>query len=439
MAAFTSAALQRTLQRYPLPHRYWVAFSGGRDSLALLHALSKLRPQLAPATIHAIHVDHGLQAVSAAWAEHAVTLCKALQVELTVRQVKVRPEPGEGVEAAARRVRYAVFQQVVEAGDCLLTAHHRDDQAETLLLRLLRGSGVHGLQGMPEERTLGAGRLLRPLLGFPRSALDSYVREQGLEWVEDPSNAELEADRNYLRHVVLPSMCKRWPATTQVLTATAGRMSEAAELLDELAQQDWQVVRAGDRLVVEQLRRLTDARQRNLLRYWIRRRGLLPPTHARLASGLEALLTAGEDRQPILEWGGGAVRRYRQHLYLTPPLSPPPKGEYRWDLCEELVVSGMGRLQAMLGVGGLRIDLQGKRLCVRFRRGGERCRLAGEGHSRSLKKLLQASALPPWQRERLPLLYLDDTLIAIGDCWICEGFQASPEKDGIHLRWDPEG
>lgn len=353
--------------------------------------------------------------------------------------VAVRPEAGESLEAAARRVRHGEFARALSPGEMLLLAHHRDDQAETVLLRLLRGAGVHGLAAMAPVRPQGAGMLARPLLDVPRRAIDEYARRHGLVWVEDPSNQDAGFDRNFLRLQVLPRLAERWPGADATLARAAENASEAAWLLDELAAEDLAAVAAGSRLRLEPLRALSPRRQRNLLRYWIRAAGREVPDRARLEAGLDALLRAGSDRLPELVWPQGRIRRYRGELYLAQSGPPAPLRPIRWDLSAPLPLPD-GRLEAVPAMGeGLRADLAGRAdVSVRPRLGGERCRLAGRSHSQSLKKLLQEAGVAPDERGRLPLLYVGERLAAVADRWICEGFQAAPGGPGLRLVWHRE-
>jgi tRNA(Ile)-lysidine synthase len=396
-----------------------------------------VREALPHSRVAAVHCDHGLQDVSADWAVHCRRVCDGLGVPLVSERVTVRGAAGEGREAAARRARYALFEQVLGAGEYLLTAHHKDDQAETLLLRLLRGSGVDGLAAMTQCRAFGAGRLLRPLLGFSREQLAAYALEQRLDWVEDPTNAEIHADRNFIRLQVLPLLAQRWPGVAASLAHAAQQQGEAARVLEELAAGDLSAACAGGRPRVEILRALPRARVHNLLRYWIRMHGLSVPGRARLVAGVDALLSAAGDRAPALEWVDGAVRRYRECLYLTPPLPSPSADEWQWDGKGPLEISELGTLSAEAAAPGEGVAVPPEGFRVRLRRGGERCRPKGCGRERTLKNLLQEQGVPPWERERLPLVYAGERLAAVSDLWICEGFAPPRGKAGIVMRWTP--
>ena len=416
----------------------WVAFSGGADSSALLHALHSVRDEL-PAPLRAVHVDHGLHPDSPVWHAHCRSLCETLAIPFEACQVDAYPGPGESPEAAARRARYGALTACLGPGDVLLTAHHRDDQGETLLLQLLRGGGPRGLAAMPHCMPFAAGRLCRPLLDVPRQALLEYARGQGLSWIDDPSNFDTDLDRNFLRRRLLPLLQERWPAVGRVLARSAGHFADAAGLLDELAAQDLEGCVAGEgTLAVGALRALSPRRCRNLLRYWFRRRGLAVPDSRHLQRIVNEVLTAAPDGTPLVSWPGVEVRRYRDRLYAMAPLPAVSGQALPWDLRADLALpGGLGTLEAQEVRGaGLHLACRGQSVEVRFRRGGERCHLPGRAHSHSLKKLLQGAELPPWLRTRLPLVYVNGELAAVADLWICEPYAAGPGDLGILPQWD---
>lgn len=426
--------LRGFLSQQPPVSGFCVGYSGGRDSHVLLHLMASLRERLA-VPLRAVHVNHGLQEQARAWAEHCRQVCAALGIPLTVLEVECDLGSGASVEEAARDARYGAFEQELLEGECLLLAQHQDDQAETVLLRLFRGAGVHGLAAMPVTRRLGRGRLLRPLLDVPAEAIVAYAEDQELSWIEDPSNRDPRFDRNFLRYRMLPQLAERWPGYRAPLVRAAEHAREAAELIDALAEMDLERCRSGNGLGLAAMRSLPAARQRNVLRLWLRHQGLRPPGQKRLQAGLQALLQAERDREPLLEWDGNRLRRYQDELLLESGVRNPAPQAFRWDLEQALQLPG-GRLEAHLAVGeGLREGLRQQRVEVRFRQGGERCRLAGQRHSRSLKKLLQEQGIPPWRRAHLPLIHVDGELAAIADLWVCESFQARPGEPGVRLRY----
>ena len=292
-----------------------VAFSGGVDSTVLLAALADLKAAGSPAQLRALHVDHQLHPDSARWQMHCAAFAESLDVDYRFELVTVAEGSGKGVEAAARAVRYEALQRHLKAGEILLTAHHADDQLETVLLALMRGSGVRGLSGMPSSAPCGSGWLQRPLLDFTRAELEVWGRERGLRWIADPANSESRYSRSVLRHAITPVLRERWPQAAAVASRSARHLADAADLLDDLARLDLEAVGAGDCLQVAALGRLPSPRRRNLLRFWLREQGLSIPSTRKLASLERDMLIAREDRHPVVTWQGGEVRRRRGLLY----------------------------------------------------------------------------------------------------------------------------
>lgn len=440
---FGPETLGRSLRRLPRVRRYSVAYSGGADSQALLHALVALRASFPDVSVDAVHVHHGWSKHADGWARGCRAAAESLGVSCEVVHVDTRARRGMGPEAAAREARYAALACRVNEGEAVLTAHHQDDQAETVLLQLLRGSGVRGLAAMPAVSPLGAGRLLRPLLQCSRLELVDYLQRSGQSWIDDDSNRDLTLARNYLRLELFPLFENRWPAVSRRLARAAGHFAEAQSLLDELASDDLAQVRDscwGLQLVV--LRTLSVARQRNALRTWLRDAGLPLPSSAVLERVLVDLMPARADSVPLVRWAGAEVRRYRDVLYAGPPLPGVPDAPVPWDGCSCLQLPpGLGwlRVSEGLGVGLDRQCMDTGRVEVDFRRGGERCRPSGTGGTRSLKKILQDLNVPPWLRPYIPLLRIDGKLAAVGDFLVCEPFQAAPGMTGRELRWERGG
>ncbi len=427
------------LQSQAAATRYWVAFSGGLDSTVLLHLMASLRDVL-DAPLLALHVDHGLSKHSADWSRHCRDVCDALNVSLMTERVSVAQDNGKGLEAAARHARYAVFETVLAEGDALLSAHHRDDQAETVLLQLLRGGGVHGLAAMPLQRPLGKGRLLRPLLDLPRSELEAYAHAQGLKWIDDPSNFDTALERNYLRHSLLPQLEQRRAGTHKVLARSALNFAESAHLLDELAAEDRQeALGEGGVLSLHRLRAMSSSRCRNLLRYHCRQLGLPLPETAQLQQVVAELLPAAEDATPLVSWPGVEVRRYRDGVWFMPPLLPLSDEPIaiQWNGVETPDwPAGLGALR-VVRVHGRGVSPQKLRAgaTLQLRRGGELLVLPGRYGHHELKKLYQEAGVPPWERERCPLLYIDGELAQVAGRWTAEKFAAAEDEEGILLQW----
>lgn len=434
---FSPESLAAFLGGLPPVARFWLAYSGGCDSHVLLHAAAQLKQSGRLPALYVVHVEHGLHVDAAAWARHCATICEALAVPFTLRRVDARPAAGESPEAAARRARYRAIAELLTEGDCLLTAHHQDDQAETLLLQLLRGGGPHGLASMPQTAPFAAGIHARPLLAYSRSALRAYAQQQGLHWIDDPSNSDTGFDRNFLRAAVMPRLRERWPALAQVLARSAIHQAEAAQLLDTLAREDARQCRREDQgLSITALSALDEARQRNLLRYWLKELGFKLPDTVRLAQLQQTLLHAAPDRHPEVRWKGVTVRRYRDHLYASVPQDPPDSALVMpWDIERTLPLPDGKMLSAMPVRGaGLKAALcRGETVTVRYRRGGEVCRPGPRAASRPLKKLFQEAGVPPWERETIPLIYVGERLAAVGDYWVCAPCQASGDEAGLRI------
>jgi tRNA(Ile)-lysidine synthase len=425
-----------------------VAFSGGADSTTLLAALSQL-PGLRR-RLRAIHIDHGLHPDSAAWSRHAARLARSLGVPLVVRAAQVRRARGESLEAAARTLRYRLLAEALGRGEVLLTAHTQDDQLETVLLQLLRGAGVAGIAAMPEITAFAAGSLARPLLSRARAELREWLRGQGLVWLEDPSNADLGLDRNYLRERVLPQLRARWPGAGATVARAARYAAEAQRLLDDLARADVGAASHGARLSVPVLRTLSAERRRNALRYWIAAAGLEVPPARRLEEIAAPMLAARADAQPFVEWQGARVQRVAGLLELAasgseaPEAARAPGGRIRWRWrWREAPVCALGGGCGELAIraathGPLDAATLPETLSVRWRRGGERLRPVRGGPRRALKNLLQEAHVPPAQRARLPLLYAGARLIAVADLWLDESVQATRASAArARLSWRP--
>jgi tRNA(Ile)-lysidine synthase len=443
--AWLSVQLARLLPAYP-GVRLCVAFSGGLDSTALLAACAQLKrpgPKL-----RAVHIDHQLQAGSGQWAAHCRRIARKLGVPLRVRNVTVARTRGTSLEAAAREARYAALASLLQPGEVLLTAHHEDDQLETVLLQLLRGAGVAGLSAMPQVAPFAAGSLARPLLEVTHQELGAWLATQRLAHVEDPSNAQLHLDRNYLRAKVLPQVRARWPAASATVARSARHAAQAQRLLDALAAADLAKGVVGEALSARVLRTLPADRRVNALRFWIAQAGLLAPPTRRLEEIAGALLDARPDSRPQVSWEGAGVRREAQLLWLraaAPAIAKAavavtgeagggaqPTAEVKWHWGRKRTCP----LPKELGTLALRADPRGPLdldalppvLKVRGRRGGERLRPVRGGTRRALKGLLQEARVPVEVRAQLPLVFAAQVLVAVADLWLDESVQAGADS-----------
>lgn len=412
-----------------------VGFSGGLDSTVLLHALANASDARTRG-LSAIHVHHGVQAGADTWATHCKAVCDALGLQCEIARVHVVPG-GLGLEAAARAARHAAFAGHLPSGGVIALAHHRDDQAETVLMRALRASGPDGLSGMRSVRAFAGGWLWRPLLAIPRAQLHAYAQAHGLRWIEDPSNARDDADRNFLRNQILPLLRSRWPQADAALARIAALQAETGELLDTGDAQALARARTLDAAVLrlDALRTCPAARRARVLRRWCA--GLhLPPLPAQAVSWCENDLAAGlQDRQPCFDWAGHRLQRWRGLLHAGPVRKP---------LDPAFVASWNGGTPLRLPDGGTlmfdgAVD-QTRQWQVRARQGGERIRLPGRAHTHALKHVLQSLEVPPWVRAQLPLLTdADGRLLAAGDLVFDSGFDVWLRYGHRRLRWLPPG
>jgi tRNA(Ile)-lysidine synthase len=436
--------LRALFAEYPAARRWVVAFSGGLDSTVLLHLCAAVRDQCgatAPQVL-ALHVDHAVHPESAAWADHCRRICAELRVAFHAE--RLQPDgfsAGANSESRLREARYGVFEQFCTANDVLLLAHHRDDQAETVLLRLVRGAGAAGLSGMPRTRALGAARLCRPLLDQPRERLREYATAKQLQWIEDPGNAAIDYARNFLRAEVLPLLADRWPGVADRIVGAARHCADAAWICDERAQEDIAASTLIDGfgqvcLDLGAWQALPVARGRNLLRAWIATRVAAPVAEHTLRTIEQEIIGARRDAGAALEIGNRIARRFRDRLYLLDRRLVKTRLPVAFAAAPgfDRVVEGAGRI--LLGESrgvGVRAGLDHE---IRFRSAGVFCKLAGRPR-KSLKKLFQELDVPPWLRDRLPLLYVDGELAAIGQLCVCENHVAAAGDAAIELHWDP--
>jgi tRNA(Ile)-lysidine synthase len=435
---FSVSNLFQTLSAISPPtQRFWIAYSGGLDSHLLLHALAQLRPQLKP-KLCAIHIHHGLQAEADEWANHCQDVCQSLDIPCEVRRVKVNTGHGESIEANARTARYEAITQLLAPDEVVLTAQHADDQAETVLLQLLRGSGVAGLAAMPAVTRLGQAWLVRPLLAYTRNELHDYAQKQNLHWIEDSSNADTRFDRNFIRQKIMPVLQQRWPSVSHIFSRVAHHQAEADGLIQILAKQDLKKCQGEtpEQLFLPVLSSLSAARQHNVLRFWLKKLSLTIPSTAQLQQIFTKLITAKSDRQPVVRWQGGEVRRYHQSIFAMPNLPNIPDSSYslKWEIPKSLSLP-LGELSFnQEQERGLVLPI-GTQLTVRFRQGGETFRW--HGHQRVVKKLLQTAQIPPWIRHYIPFIYNEDNLlISIPNLGIADGFMAREGEIGWEIKWD---
>ncbi len=415
----------RFLERHPPGPRLGIGYSGGLDSTVLLHLLAELRDPFGY-RLSAIHVNHGLSREADAWVEHCRRQCLALDVPLQVERVQVARD-GLGLEAAAREARYRVFAGL--AVDALALAQHRDDQAETVLLQLLRGGGLKGLAAMPAERSLAGIRLLRPLLEVPRTEIEIHARARGLTWVEDASNDDPALRRNAVRHQLLPLLTDLFPSAEATLARAAAQFAEAAHLLDVLAEQDG----AGDPMGLD-LARLADlepTRGRNVLRRYLELQGV-PLHRERLHEALDQMLQARGDANPAIDFGTATLRRFHGRAQMASSARPLQRS-WSWQGEAGMNLGAAGGLYFTATQGaGVRLDGEVR---IVLRQGGEKLQPDLRRPVRTLKNLLREAGVPTWWRERLPLVQVGGQLAWAAEIGADARFQAGPDEMGWLISW----
>ena len=410
----------------PASQRLWVGFSGGLDSTVVLDAATRL-PGVQPI---ALHVNHHLHPDSDSWAAHCAAFCRARDIEFQCHDVDVLNDGS--VETAARAARYEVFTRVLPAGEVLMLGHHIDDQSETVLFRLLRGSAARP-GGMAASRPLGNGLLVRPLLGLPRRTLEQYARERRLEWLDDPSNADPRHDRNYLRHEVLPRLVERWPNAVANIVRSARAQAAEVTLLEALLNQEVERARAGEALDAARVQAFVAPTR--LLRHWLEGHGMHGSSERALRELVRQLSrqTVQPDTLPELRVADDVlVRGYAGRLYLVREVPVADHWcDVDWSPGVDLELPH-GRLHARRVAGA---GLRGGSFRVKLRQGGERLRPLAGGPSRSVKRLLAEAGVLPWRRRHYPLLYAGGVLAALPAIAVAQ--TQCCEVGGWNLTWEP--
>jgi tRNA(Ile)-lysidine synthase len=420
------------------PSGYCVALSGGLDSTVLIAALAA---SPLPAPLRAIHVDHGLHPDAARWSSHSVDFAARLGVCCEVVAVQAQAQAGESPEAAARAARYAALARRLRPAEVLLTAHHADDQLETVLLQWLRGGGLKALAGMPAVGPFAdCAWHARPLLGFTRAELRDWAVSQQLDWLEDPSNLDARFDRNYLRLEVLPALRRRWPAAAATVARVSAQAAEAIALDEDAGAADLAAVTEGRTIALERLAPLGPARQRRALRAWLGALELPVPSAATLESLRRDMLAAAPDRLPATRWPGAVVRRYRGRLHADPAPEPALRlgesGSMPWRPGETLDLGALGRLELKPSCGrGLRRSGLSGSLMVQSRPSGGLFRPSGSAHRRELRKWLQERGVLPWMRESLPMVLAGAEIVAVGDLGYGGALAAAPGEESWVIEW----
>ncbi len=411
---------QQFFLTHPESGKYLIAYSGGLDSHVLLHLFAQMKAKNPSLAIRSVYIDHGLQAVSTDWAVHCQEVADSLGIEHKTISLQLRKMTGESHEAIARKFRYQALADCLQHNEALLTAHHQCDQVETVLLQLLRGSGLDGLAAMPEKQPFASGYHVRPLLPYRRAVLEGYAHRHNLEYITDPTNSDPRFDRNFLRNAVIPLLKQHWPALGSTLSRVARLQAEASELLASYVDNELKSLTGSKphTLSAVAVNTLPVVKRKATIRQWIKNAGFRAPSEIQLQQILDNVFASARHASPLVHWQGAEVRRYRDDVYIMSPLPEVAALLHQlpmsWDLQKTIEIKHWGELhpEDLGALTGILLEHEIS-LTVRFRKGGERIRPAGRKHTLSLKNLLQEAKVPPWQRERLPLVYVNGLLICV--------------------------
>ena len=426
----SSLSIESALTQYHNPPHIYIGYSGGIDSHVLLHLCASMAHLKEKIT--AVYVHHGLQLEADAWAEHCKKTATDLGVDFKVIRVDAIAGQGESPEEVARNARYTALRTLIETDDLLLVAQHREDQLETVLLQLFRGSGLSGLSAMPAFMNFGKGVLLRPLLDTPKIAVEDYAKLHTLSWIEDPSNQSNNFNRNFLRNAIVPLLKQRWPACDKTVARSAGHCAEAQLLLSEQAKKVFLPIFnvLDETLSISQLIAYSLTQQRLVIREWFQMLNLKMPSQAFIERIQSDVISARPDSDPLLSGKGYCIRRYRDKLYCLKVAGAEKIVASIWPKMQTLFSFSAGQaLYFMPSSAGICYDKwQKSTVVVKARSGGEKISLPGRKGHHDLKQLFQEASVAPWERAGIPLIYLDDKLAVVGDLWISADFYSEKEQ-----------
>jgi tRNA(Ile)-lysidine synthase len=430
---FDSGPLLAVMGQLPRARKIWVGFSGGVDSTALLLALHQAGSALG-APVHAIHFHHGLNPGADSWLDHCSKFCSERKIPFVSQYLEIHTSGGASTEEASRDARYQAVAELLGCDEIYLTAHHADDQAETLFLNLMRGSGIEGLAGIPPLRKLGSGQVARPLLQWGRADLEDYLRRQGVNWMEDPSNRDLSFDRNYLRNQLFPMLNSRWPGVVKRLTRSARIARLSSEALAEFVNShSGKLLANKHRMALEPLLELDQPMQALVMRQWLRGQEIPALTEVRIYEFLDQLASAKRNSQAEVRWNRWQLKLYRDFIWLQDLSSLADCRVQTWNESMELMLpGGLGQLR-LLGKprsipSGWRVD---------SRREGAKIRLRARSSRQTLKELFRVSPVPPWMRAAIPVLYWDEEPVAVGDWVIAQSLKSWLDSNDLEYRWYP--
>ncbi len=427
------------LSEYPDAETCWIAYSGGMDSHVLLHVLASIQNNIKPRLV-AVHINHGISSDADLWVKHCQKICEDHLIEFQTFPVDLSQKSDKGTEAFAREKRYEVLGNLINRHDLLFTAHHMDDQLETILLQLMRGSGPDGLVGMPQAREFSKGNLVRPLLNYSREEIHDYALSEALNWIEDESNKSNKYDRNFLRNRIIPELITRWPGALKTVQRAAKHQAEAKSLINEISHGDLDAVCESEytKIDISRFDILSSIRKKYVLRAWIKINKLVTPDAQIIEKIITEVIHANVDRNPCIKWKGSEVRRFRGYLYIMQSLpAHDVKMSKPWNFEGSLKLAS-GYLKAISSKGsGIKMDiLSNNTVEIRYRQGGEQIRPSGRIETHDLKKLFQEQGVLPWLRNRIPLVYYENELIAVADLWVESKYAASGTEAAWQIVWE---
>ena len=419
-----------------LPNNICVAFSGGMDSIVLLHAVNNLLD--GQSKIRAIHIDHNIVNNSNELAQSCKKICKNYGIDLEIIALKIKHK-GFGIEAAARDDRYKMLKEKLQENEYLLTAHHEDDQMETIFLRMARGTGLNGLQGINEKYPFGKGIIFRPMLTANKKSVMEYAKEHQLKWIEDPSNQDTYFDRNYLRKKIIPEFRERWPSIATSVSRLSQLSAQNIEILNQVAEEDIGVIENMNELPLSKLHEKSFERANNIIRYMILANGMNIPSMMTFQNGLRRILENNNDKS-VIEWKGCSIRKYNNNLYFLDNKDIEPNKvdvKIPWELEKKINLgSNIGSIEATFIHGhGLSIQKCKNKLTISYRQGGELIKPVGHNMKKSLKNLYQENKILPWTRDKIPLIYCQDDLVSVADLWLNQNYMASQKEEGFFVNW----
>jgi tRNA(Ile)-lysidine synthase len=428
-------SVEQLINSTPDTQKIIIAFSGGADSHVLLHLCSVLQQQYSYISFMSVHIDHGLQASSIEWSSHCEKVSSDLGVKFCTKAVNAIDENGEGPEQAARHARYGALRTYMDSKTVLLTAQHQDDQAETLLLQLLRGAGVNGLASMPRTASFGDGLIGRPFLAVSKQEIIAYAEQYKLDWIEDPSNKDVSLSRNFLRQEVIPLIQQKWPAFSKTTARTASHCSEVMLLLSDYVSPHFQDENAGE-LELKPIRCLSSEKQRLVIREWLTRNDVRLPSQ-KVLNQMQAIIQDPAIKSSLIEWGGYQLRLFNNIFYLLNQTEEAILLDTTWDGEHVDLPNNLGQLgiKPVVGFGVNKALWDKSKVRIGPRLGGEKIKLPGRSGTKSLKKLLNESSIFPWVRASLPLIFINDELVAVADLWVAEAFLAKGDEEGYEIEW----